>query len=418
MLKRFCLTVCSLLTLFSVAAAQGIFYNAREMAFSGAYGAAAYRVDAVNWNPANLGLTLTSGVGIQLPGMGMRVLNSSFSLADYNRYNGAILDQEDKAELLNRIPEQGLQIFANMGTPVFGISIARLAVSARVRGVSDITLSRDIFDLMLNGNELGRTYDFSTSSGGASVLADLSVSYGQAFYVPYLNDFAVGLTVHWLQGFAAVEVVESRGTLTTGFEGIAGDGYIQLRSANGGSGMSFDLGLSGILKNNLVISMALLNIAGQMRWDKEVQVLEYGIQSDSLTVEALINEDADSLISDIQREYTGDPFSSVLPLQLNVGIAYPVADWLLSAQYIQIMQKGTGTNKVPYFAVGAEWRRLKFLPLRFGMGFGGVHKFSASLGFALRLGPLTSNFAFQTINQLLPNRGTGYGFAMDVSIGL
>ncbi|MDQ7064546.1 MAG: DUF5723 family protein [candidate division KSB1 bacterium] len=416
--KRYFLIGCMLLIPISMALAQSPFYNAREMGMAGAYGAVAHGADAVNWNPANLGLVLTSGFTLQMPGMGMRVLNTSFGLADYNRYNGAVLAQEEKAEILSKIPDDGLKLVGNGGGMLLGVSISRLALALRLRGLSDMVISRDFFELILNGNELGREYDFSQTAGSGWAMADVSISYGQAFYVPYLNDFAVGVSLHWLKGLGMAEIVESRGRVLSDFEGLSGDGFAKLRTASGGNGFSIDIGLAGITKNNVIISLAVHNLASHIRWDQEVQIYEYGIRTDSLTVEALVNEDSDSLITDLQEDYPGEAFSAYLPLELKFGAAYAFSDWLLSGQLIQALQKAPGINRVPYVALGAEWRRLSFLPLRFGLAFGGTHRFSTSLGFSLKIGPFCSNFAFQTINQLLPSRGTGYGLAMDISLGL
>ncbi len=416
--NRVFLIGCMLLVPFTMALAQGPFYNAREMGMAGAYGAVAHGADAVNWNPANLGLVLTSGFTLQMPGMGMRVLNSSFGLADYNRYNGAVLAQEEKAEILSKIPDDGLKLIVHGGGMLTAASISRLALALRLRASSDLVISRDLFELVLNGNELGREYDFSQSAGSGWAMADVSISYGQAFYVPYFNDFAVGVSLHWLKGLGMAEVLESRGRVLTDFEGLSGDGFAKLRTASGGNGFSIDIGLAGITKNNVVLSLAVLNLASQVRWDQEVRIYEYGIRADSLTVEALVNKEADSLITDLQEDYPGKAFTRNLPPELKFGAAYALSDWLLSGQLIQALQKAPGINRVPYVALGAEWRRLSFLPLRFGLAFGGAHQLSASLGFSLRIGPFSGNFAFQTINQLIPSKGTGYGLAMDMSLGL
>jgi len=402
----------------SAAKGQGVFYQAREMAMAGAFGAVAVGADASSWNPANLGLVLNPQFTLQMPAVGLRVLNDGFSFSDYERFNGAVLTDFDKQEILNKFGEDGLKLFVNSGSGLLGLSVYRLAVSAHVDVASDLTLSRDILDLAFYGNQLGKEYDFSQTGGRAWAVADISVSYGQPLYLPFFNDFAVGVGVHWLQGLAAAEVLESQGSIQTNFEGLVGNGSAKIRTAMGGSGFALDLGAAAILPRDLRVSIGLRNVVGSINWNSEVKIYEYGVSTDTLTVEALATGDVDSLVHDFDKEYTGDAFSQTRPLELRLGVAWPFGKFLFSGQYIQHFQDAPGINTKPYVALGTEWAGLGFLPLRFGLGFGGTNGLLTAFGFGLRFGGFSINWAVQSVNQAIPGKGSGLGIGMDLNWGL
>ncbi len=397
--------------------APALAQNARSMAMAGAYGALARGVESVAWNPANLGLMLSPGFSMEFPSIWVHLGNSSFGLSDYNRYNGAFLSEGDKQALLEKIPEQGFTLNMLSNANAIGFSISRFAFSARVRAASDISIAKDIFDLLLNGNEFGRRYDFSETDGGAWAYLDLAASYAQPIYLEYFHDFSIGMTFHWLRGLGFAEVLSAEGTLTTDLNGAYGNGNADFRVARAGNGISFDLGAAAI-KNNYTIGVVLKNLFGRIGWNQDITLYSIGILSDTLTVERLSNEDPDSLITDFSEEKPGDPFTVSLPLQLQVSGAMELSAFRLSLQWTQAFQRAPGISTSPAVAFGAEYYGIGFLPLRLGFAVGGAQKFVTAMGLGLRLGTFSLNMAVQSGRALVPGMGTGIGLSVDMNIGL
>jgi hypothetical protein len=74
--------------------ALGKFSNPRSTGLAGAYIGLARGTDASSWNPANLGLSAENRGSINLLCFGVELYNNSFSLGQYNQYNGSSLHQK------------------------------------------------------------------------------------------------------------------------------------------------------------------------------------------------------------------------------------------------------------------------------------------------------------------------------------
>ena len=80
----------------------------RSLGMGGAYTTIARDFFSVGVNPANLGV-VRNYIAMQFIQVNFGVSNSSLSLFEYNKFNGADLEEDNKKEeLLSLIPEQGL----------------------------------------------------------------------------------------------------------------------------------------------------------------------------------------------------------------------------------------------------------------------------------------------------------------------
>ncbi len=91
-----------LLILPSQAQAQG---SIRAWGMGGALTASSRGLDAVEFNPANL--ALTQGTNVGLAGVALDVNNNALSLDRYNEITGSYLNESDKEQLLDDIPDSG-----------------------------------------------------------------------------------------------------------------------------------------------------------------------------------------------------------------------------------------------------------------------------------------------------------------------
>ncbi|MFQ5629164.1 MAG: DUF5723 family protein [bacterium] len=393
--------------------------NARSLAMAGAYSAVAQGVEAANWNPAVLGFNSAPVFSMRLPAFGVGVQNTSFSVADYKTYNGAALTAADKQTILSKIPDSGFGLFLNSGANLLGISIYRFALTANIIGASDLRFSKTFADLILNGNAFQKEYDFSDTSGKGYAVAAYSLSYGQPINLPQLDAFAVGLTVRYLQGLTIAEVVSAQGSFVTDFDGFHGDGQAELRTAIGGSGMSVDLGTSARFAKRWTVGLSFRNFYSNINWKSEVKEYTYGVAADSLTAERISESDADSLVDDFDETRDGASFRSQLPLQVLLGAAYTTSSMIYSFEYIQGLSDEPGASRNPQMAFGLEYKGIGFLPLRAGLALGGREKLMTAIGFGLKLGGFSLNFATQAHGGLfIPGTGRGLGLAFDMRIGV
>ncbi len=398
--------------------AQISLVNARATAMAGAYGAISRGAEAVLLAPANLGLRSRPDFSLLLPGAGAYVQNSSFTLDDYRKYNGAFLDDADKQALLSKIPSSGLAIAGDAQAMVLGLSAKKFAVNVTTTGASDINLAKDFVELALQGNAFGREYRFDGSRGRAWALTHVGFSFGQPVDVVWIEDLAAGFTFKYVHGWSYAEVVRADGSLITDFDGLRSDGRLEMRTATGGDGYAADIGISGKISEQWSFAWMWNNVISGLKWKKDVRIYEYGVTADSITIESLSASAADSLYDTYAREYAGEPFRTSLSGQIRLSTVYKKRSFLLVADYIQGFRNAPGVSRKPQLSVGGEYSGLAFLPLRAGVAVGGKTGFATTFGFGLRLAGFSVNFAAVASKSVVPSTGPGVGLVFDVKFGV
>ncbi len=89
------------------------------------------------WNPANLSFKDNRGFSLNLFSLGAFVENNSFSLKNYNEYNGRFWDDQDKDNILSLVPSSGLNMNAQAEASALGLSIGSFSLVSYALGVSD-----------------------------------------------------------------------------------------------------------------------------------------------------------------------------------------------------------------------------------------------------------------------------------------
>ncbi|MFH1374131.1 MAG: hypothetical protein ABII79_10075 [bacterium] len=135
--------------------------SARGVAMGEAMTGLAAGVDAARYNPANLGLEGYRQSGIELIGLGANISNNAFTLGDYNRYTGAFLTDADKDDILESVPREGLTLVADVQASAMSLAMGSFVFSTTGVGLVDANISRDVIDLMFNGNSFADVIDLT-----------------------------------------------------------------------------------------------------------------------------------------------------------------------------------------------------------------------------------------------------------------
>lgn len=401
------------LILFSGPAAQSASQSsARSMAMAGAFTGLAEGVEAARYNPANLGLGKGIGLDIEIIGAGVRLDNNAFTLDDYNKYTGALLSTSDKRYLLGQIPQEGLDLNADVAASALSVAKGRFALTFTGIGSADVSLSRDIFDLILNGNTFADSIDISGSFSEVISYASMGLSYGFNLYKHRESQLSGGVTVNYLRGIGVQRVVELRGIATTFATGFAGDGELVAQTATGGSGYGIDLGLAFQLNQDYRIGARVSNILSNISWNQGAKEHGYLFTLDTLTIG---NSSTDAFVS---TEYTNDlsGFSTSLPPLLNLGIANISGKFVWGFDWEQGFRRKFGVSTKPRIGAGAEYTLAGFLPLRAGYSVGGNRNASLSLGSGLKFGGFHIDYAAVTGSSL--SSGSSRGVNVAFSAGL
>lgn len=354
--------------------------SARAAAMGGAYTALAKGVDAAKYNPANLGLSGYRQTGLELVAVGASITNNSFTLSDYNDYTGAVLTTEDKADILGKIPAEGLSIDADVSATALSLASGSLALSTTGYASADVNLNKDIIDLLLNGNSFADTIEVTGSYSDGISYASVALSFGTPLLTLGKRQLAVGISAKYIRGIAVEQLVELKGLAVTYAAGFEGQGRAIIRTATGGSGYGVDLGAALKLSDSYTVGARLQNLIGQITWNKDAEEHGYIFEYEGTTIDDL--EEDDYIGSD---DYTKsiDGFSTGLPTSLNVGFAKTTGSLIWSVDWVQGLESKPGTSTKPIIAFGGEYKMLSFVPLRAGYSVGGGRSSAFSFGSGL-----------------------------------
>ncbi len=259
----------------------------RAMGMAGSYTAMARGVEAIYWNPANLALKDSPKVVLPLNlGFSFTLENNSWSVADYNQYNGTFIDDEGKDDLLGDLEEGSLKFNTDLGLylPLVGGAAFPMpwglssAVALNLRFGAEGEVPRDMIELMLRGNQFGGVreaagkapgYDIADWDGEGWGLGVFSWAMAKPWIpgklAPHVSQFAVGGTIKVLGGGFG-EVLRSDGDFETRIEGANINAYGITRSGFG-FGFGLDLGAVGVSKDGrTTASLSLVNLLDYINW--------------------------------------------------------------------------------------------------------------------------------------------------------
>lgn len=412
--------LCLLLTLALLgamvipAAATGL-SNARAIGMAGAYTSLARGYDCPFFNPANLGITARQLTGVQLIGVGVSVSNNSFSLDDYNSYTGATLSQQDKDNLLDKIPVEGLKVSADAEASVLAFGMGNLAFSVSGIGAAEINISREVAELLMDGNTIADTIALDGTYGEGFGIGSFNVSYGHCLYKFGDRQLAVGGTYRYLRGFGYEEITHMNGeavTLMTGFEGV---GSVISRTATGGNGHALDLGATLQISKRYTVGATVFNFLSRMNWNRDTEEHRYSFDFDTLNVGNMSNGD---IITSSDTTVEIDDFTTGLPSTIRLGLAKTSGSLLWAVDWEQGFKQAAGSSSKPRFSAGGEYRLLGFLPMRVGFGVGGKQGTTYAAGLGIDLTVVNLDVAVANYNAISGSSGKGLNFAINLAIGL
>ncbi len=396
--------------------AQG--FNASGMAMGGAYGALARGVDAFTWNPANLALSYDNKLEINLVGVNLNLANSSLSIDQYERYftesgHGGTWDEQDKKDLLDLIPANGLKLSGDLEANVFGLLFGPYGFSVQMIGKSRGIVPKSIFELVLKGNQrLYKEFNFNDTDadGFSAVKLSLSLSHPIPFK-KYFDEFGVGLNINYYRGLIMAEVRNFDGSFVTSPDGVISSMDIIYRTGVDGQGIGFDAGAAGRFNDKWSVSLGLYNLFAGIDWRKETG--EYRTS----TIKDTIKFDETEELDDIFRTDTLSTasFRTNLPVVLHIGLAYDFFENLTFALDLeQSFKEKMGYSDRGQLAIGVQYTPVKIVPLRAGMSFGGKWKYKMGLGFGLHLGFFHLDLAYAMHKALWPTKASGFSTAANI----
>ncbi|MBH31844.1 MAG: hypothetical protein CMG71_07670 [Candidatus Marinimicrobia bacterium] len=385
-------------------------FTARSVSLGGAFSSYARGVDALGWNPANLGFWAKDEA---LGEKGKRSVKLPFSLAfdlgnntispdwisDY--FDVGYITDELKNQMINSLPDNDWLLFQALRVP-FGFSINNFAVSTGLDINGRIASRTDVFELLFNGLR----FDNSISLDGNvlfEAVIPVALGYGKEFYSSLLNKYFdrvyFGGAVKYLNGLNRISTEFSNSKLSTSKESFDIKTTTTLTSAISGTGLALDLGFSARSGEKLYLSISLNNLFGKINWS-DSDIVNGSV---NLNVDKLNFSELDSLFEESNSidENTGK-VSSTYPGYFVAGFHYQYRPSVsFHSTLIQGLSNDMNISTIPRFSLGSEMNANTWLPIRFGISVGGIEDFRWGTGFGLNFSKFHLDFGISESGGIL-----------------
>jgi|GEM_PF-2439973 len=272
--------------------------------------------DALFFNPANLGLPANQFFSLDIVDVNGVGANNSFNIAQYNRYNGKFIDETGKEILLNSIPRSGLVMDTKVQAAILRFNYGNLAFAVRTEGAGDLVVPKSLVDLLLNGNELDRTYSSNGAQFELVTLARSKIGLGKQW-----GNFVVGASLNYIRGLFYAQMLNYEARILTTRRGFSGEGCVGYLKAQGGNGWTVDVG-AAYCQNRFYLGVAMFDLGPGIVWREGVEERYWTFRVDSANLYELLTESGKVYYREVRG--AGNEVVSYLPVKFNVGIGYQI----------------------------------------------------------------------------------------------
>lgn len=372
------------------------------LALSGATTATARGFGAISVNPAGLGMP-GSGFSLAVLPLQTRAGFGPVTLSDLHEYQGVVVPRAVATEWVDRIQDAGGQTgLAGVDASAFALTFGNFGLQVSTTASSDFVLPAGVAEAIMLGNagRTGEATDLDLTDLGIDAFATTTAGASYAFPV---GAAMFGVTGKYTVGHGLAVARASSGSISTDPITISVEspaitpcddtvlGGCTEWNGNAGSGFGADVGFMMELPA-VTLGASIINLFNTFSWDPAALSYRPGTaqyedgEYDSDFDEApLAGAPAD--IRAVVDEYEFKP-------TLRVGAAMDLPmDLTVSADvHHQVSDEGIALGPRSHLGVGAEWRALKLIHLRAGLGLitGGTQY---SGGASLVLGPVNLSVA-------------------------
>jgi hypothetical protein len=406
--------------------------NAKYMGLGGSGSAVSQRITAIGVNPASmLARTDTSWLEFNLPlNIAASASNNSLSLKDVKYYFGdtasRYLTSLDKQNLISAFENDGkFNGSVNINHLTIGLMASReigaFALSVNDNISTNLTLPKEMVQLLLNGNQANQTYTFNDLTGQLNVNRTIGLSYARQLYkqnTKQLRFVSVGATAKYVQGFANIDMKSENTSISTsadhkinGSFSLKGNSAISnnfqflnpfddadakkedpgISPASVGSGIGFDIGFAAEFQKGIRFGLSVTDI-GSMNWSENAKSRSV---SKIFKVNDLTNQaEFDSLTANLDVVSNKvSSYSTDMPTALRIGASVALDSlvdvlkgFTLNVDYMQGFNNVGLNSSDPRIAVGLEMYPFEYVP-RIALGIGqdqtGKMRFSGGIGYTL-----------------------------------
>ena len=429
----------TILTLGITSQSQGQYIsNVRSLSLGRTGVANMFGLDAFYNNPANVGrqrhsfnapvyFSLMAGASAGLSG-------EYFSYDFYRQYlisgSSRIITTEEKADVISRAADKQTNFFITWNFLSFIYNTQKagtFGISVDDKFGGDVLPTKDLMDIMLYGNTVGRKYDISGFNFFATYIRQINFTYANKIKIAdqkKFSDFNYGFSIKPQLGYYyfgsgdgnnytvytdSLHKLKGVGGFDAYYAGLNGQRSERMQMGffnPAGLGLGFDLGGSIRIKDFLGLGtfdfgLSVIDI-GYINWYGNSS--RYHYNGDYFITNILDSvqyaQFEDILTANRHREN----FVTMLPTTVRFGFNYrlclhkkgeertPFQEKLeflgISMEYIQGLTDKNGGSTNPMFAMGTEMNLGRVFSARVGLTAGGREKFTVSAGIGIDTGPI------------------------------
>jgi hypothetical protein len=251
----------------------------RALGMGGAYVAVGRGQEALFTNPANLALPGNPHSSAAAPQITLTGTLNGLTFGDLNDLRGFDeLSTEQRADILDRIPDEGTSTDVDLRVPVFSMSVRRVMFGVSYNLTARHGVSRDVADLVLNGVDAQRLVPGNSNPYDARDILDRSQGYRAAYwdfaggYAHRVGPVSLGFVGHYLRGGRLVR--SGAVGVDTVLSVTAPDVRVTYAGVRreGASGFGLDVGAAFQASPSLTLSAAVANAVNTLEWkgDREI----------------------------------------------------------------------------------------------------------------------------------------------------
>ncbi len=255
------------------------------------------------WNPANCSFTKYPLFFLE-----------SFVVQTIEDTTSMFIDEEDKTNIMKAIKGNHYTYKNIFEKKVISINCKNYALTYINKAYRFSEISKDFFSLFLFGNELDRKYNISGGSGEIQIIDEYGVSTSLPFIKKNSITISSGIKLKYLKGISCTKVDSVCGIVETTWDTLINTSAFFFSSANGGNGVSIDVGIAGTLGEKIYAGISIENLYNTLNWSKNTIRKE------------LLPDTIDPLpFCMIENTYVIPAFKTRLPLSLRTAISYDLS---------------------------------------------------------------------------------------------
>lgn len=347
-------------------------------------------------------------------------MNDSYSLRDYERWNGATWSEADKAQILDRIEDEEFNCAVRGAGLAPELYLGRWALGLRTVAAARGAVPREWAELALYGNAPGRTYTLDGADASAILYTELAGASARPLWRdpdPQPSDLIasadIGLRLSLLRGWRLAEIEHAHGSLQTTIDAVEGNAIVQSRTAEGGSGLALDLGMSANLRDDWTIGLEARRLPGWIWWHQRPERHLSTVTADSLTLE---DAGEDDLIDSRTTSRPIAAFRRAFAPSVRLAVSRRHLRWTFESDLEHAWSRSAETTRTTRLALGARFQADDRLEWRTGLAVGGIERVVLAVGVGIRIHSFGIDLAVQSLGSAHVFEQRGIGAALAVSL--